>query len=157
MAGPVTFHELIEALANAVIEAQQRIEHHQVVSVKAHLDSKGHPKALDLYVPSLRLDAKENEEDLLRVPHLTLIKRSHLTIKEVEIDFDVDLVEFGSPETDGEGEQKNALSVDMFAGRAGKKGAAAHVKLRVEGQEPSEGTARLLDELIKRIQVLPAN
>ena len=102
MAGPFTFDDLIEALANAVIEAQDRIERYQIDSLKSYLDDDNRPHSLDLRVPSLRLDAEPKDgesfaEDAISVPLLALVKRSHLTIKDLEVDFEVDLVDLGSP------------------------------------------------------------
>jgi hypothetical protein len=78
----------------------------------------------------------------------------------VEISFDADISEFAEvgneqePKDTKEWQGKSsakAVKVDMGSGLLGKNKKSAHVVLRVEGGEPTEGMARLIHELMKLI------
>ena len=95
---------------------------------------------------------------MYRAPLLPLVSSNMLKIKDVEITFDVDLGQFTEEpaiqaekastddvrqESDA---QKKNIFVDMAGGRQSKAG-SIHVVLRVEGSEPTEGAARLMNHL----------
>ena len=164
----IALEDLIEALAGAVIEAQDAIEKHQISNLASYFspvnsadnpaDPSGpfRPKRIVLRVPSLRPDAGENEEDEYQAPLLSLVSTNQLKIKDVEISFDVDMgiltegdagakpPEGGSA---GNPAARKSVSVDMGGGLLKRKGGNIHVVLRVEGGEPTEGAARLINHL----------
>jgi hypothetical protein len=157
MAGNVSFHTLVEALATSVIEAQDRIELHQLSHLRDYFDEDNRPKSVNIRMPSLLPDAEEGDEDLYRAPLLPLVATSNLRIKEVEISFDADLSELGEeePAEDGatstaqdvwEQPKKTAPRIGMDTAPTKGKG-SVHVVLRVEGIEPSDGAARLINQL----------
>ncbi len=177
MAGQVSFNALIEALAGAVIEAQDRIEQYQIANISRYFDDDNRPVSVNVRLPSVDPAAKPEDEVLYRVPLLALVSSNLLRIKEVEISFDAELGAFTEtgaeapappePETGGEEAKKaraeavikewrargpgKAVTVDMRAGMFRKKGGTAHVVLKVEGREPTEGMARLIEHLVKLI------
>ncbi len=164
MANRESLDNLIEGLAGAVVEAQRRIETHQISNFLSFFDEDNRPKKIDLLLPSLHPDAK-GEDVRYRVPLLPLVASSLLRIKEVEISFDTDLV--GITDNDTEEEQANAdateagseelvskklrsINLDMRGSGVFKKNrGAAHVVLKVEGKDISEGMARLVDRLLQ--------
>src|SRR5476649_2349091 len=91
MSTPVDLKDLIEALAGAVIEAQDRIEQHQISNLGSYFDSDNRPRSVTIRLPSLSPDADPGDEDLYRAPLLPLVACNPLKIKDVEITFDVDL------------------------------------------------------------------
>lgn len=159
MAGQVSFHELIEALAGAVIEAQDRIERHQMAHLRDYFDQDNRPKSVTIRMPSLHPGAQEGDEDLYRAPLLPLVSLNNLRIKDVEISFDADLGEFGD-ETDATPQAANTAGSDAWqsppppaprirvdTAKGKRPGGGVRVVLRVEGTEPTEGAARLINQL----------
>ena len=160
MARQVSLNDLIEALANAVIEAQDRIEQHQISNIRRYFDSDNRPVSVHLRIPSLDPKAEEGAETHYRVPLLALVSNNPLKIKDVEISFDADISEFSELEKEEEPKDTKewqgksdgkAVKVDMGSGLLGKGKKTAHVVMRVEGGEPTEGMARLIHELLKLI------
>jgi hypothetical protein len=148
-------NDLIEALAGAVIEAQDRIEQHQISNLLGYFDSQNRPKSLVVRMPSIHPGAEEGSEDLYRTPILPLVSTNLLKIKDVEVTFDVDLGELrerAAGKTEDEEERKDRESarkdifIDMAGGRKNKAG-NIHVVLRVESSEPTDGAARLVNHL----------
>lgn len=162
MADQVSLDNLIEGLAGAVVEAQRRIESHQIQNFRSFFDKDNRPEKIDILVPSLHPEAK-GKDVRYRVPLLPLVASSLLRIKEVEISFDADLVRLSNEEKektkgdtpqDDEGvagaEKKKSVTVDMRGGGVfRKKAGTVHVVLKVEGRELSEGMARVVDRLIQ--------
>ncbi len=170
MAGPISLHDLIETIANAVIEAQNRIEQHQISNLARYFDQDDRPTSVPLRLPNTSPNAGPDETDrLLLVPLLALVSPSQLKIKDVEVSFDVDLGEFSVPDAPprppaaGDGAEaapsadqawhaaapQKTLDVDMRSGVARDGEATARIVLRLEGQEPPEGLARLVHHLVK--------
>lgn len=161
MAGKESLDNLIEGLAGAVVEAQQRIETHQINNFLNFFDEDRRPKKLDILVPSLHPD-KEGEDVRYRVPLLPLVASSLLRIKEVEISFDTDLsdVSEGTEQEEDQASQlesektfaKKLRTVNLDLRGSGvfrKKSGSVHVVMKVEGRDISEGMARLVDRLVQ--------
>jgi len=162
MSNRVSLNDLIESMANAVIEAQDQIEQHQIANIRRYFDSDNRPVSVHLRVPSIHPEAEEGAEDHLRIPLLALVSNNPLKIKEVEISFDADITEFEGPADDSNDQKSQdkewrgksaakAIKVDMRSGLLKKDKKTAHVVLKVEGGEPTEGMARLIHELNKFI------
>lgn len=161
MADQESLENLIEGLAGAVVEAQRRIESYQIKNFLSYFDKHNRPKAIDI-----RLDSIHPEKDgdaIYRVPYLPLVASSLLRIKDVEISFDTDITglvdnaeedeQIKSNMAEGDGTvlglaKKKSISLDIRGGFRRKAG-RAHVVLKVEGREPSEGMARLIDRLLQ--------
>lgn len=159
MAAQTSLNTLIEAIAGAVVDAQDRIEQHQISHLSDFFDQDNRPKSVVIRMPSLHPEAGEDDEDLYRAPILPLVSTNVLRIKDVEITFDADigpLIEGDAPEEAQpaapawKGQPASArpqLRVDPAAGGNERKGGAVHVVLRVEGSEPTDGAARLMNHL----------
>lgn len=154
MSGKVTFHTLIKGLAGAVIDAQDSIEKHQIANLRSYFDKHNRPISVDIRLPSMHPGAAINDEVMYRAPLLPLVSTNTLKIREVEISFDAELTELAEQE-DGKQEdseqtlwEKNPFrrQLAMNAG-TGKGVGNVHVKLRVEGAEPTDGAARLINHL----------
>src|SRR4051812_29463822 len=98
MAAAVTLHDLIEGLANAVIEAQDRIERHQIGLISRYFDSDQRPVSVPIRLPSLSPrtvgpdgELVDPEDVFLNVPLLALVNMNLLRIKDFEVDFSLDL------------------------------------------------------------------
>jgi len=154
----IPLDDLIEALAGAVIDAQDQIEQHQLTNILHYFDGQNRPKSLTVRLPSLNPKADSGSEDIYRAPLLPLVSMNLLKIKDVEISFDVDLGRFSDESAETKNEKKNddvinkkrkSIFVDMAGGRAKDKAGNIHIVLKVEGSEPSEGAARLINHLIQ--------
>jgi hypothetical protein len=151
MSSNIPLDNLIEALAGAVIEAQDNVEQHQLKNLTRYFDKDRRPKSLLMRVPSIRPDAEENEYDLYRAPLLPLMSMNILKIKDVEITFDAELGQMlDEPAEEGDdkknGKSPKSVSVNIAGARSDKAG-SIHICLRVEGSEPTDGAARLMNHL----------
>jgi len=169
MAHQLSLNELVEALAGAIIEAQDRIERHQISNLAKYFDEDNRPLSVNIRLPSLHPQAEAGDEETYRAPYLALVSANLLKIKDVELSFDVDLVEIGEPAPGGaaaaapppsppaKGSVQAAqartptrnVQVDMRAGFLRRRAGSVHVVLRVEGSEPAEGAARLVNHLVQ--------
>ncbi|QNH13151.1 hypothetical protein HEP73_01953 [Xanthomonas sp. GW] len=166
MAGQTALNDLIEALAGAVIEAQDRIEQHQMANLGDYFDEFHRPKSVIIRLPSQHPQAGEDDEDYYRAPLLPLVSTNVLRIKDVEISFDAQLGDMGglqssegffAPPPDPAAPQgawqakrtaaKSSVRVDTSASAKSQRQSAVHVVLRVEGTEPTDGAARLMNHL----------
>jgi hypothetical protein len=159
MAAQTSLNELIEALAGAVIEAQDRIEQHQIENLLSYFTSNGRPKSVTIKLPSLHPHAGEDHEDYYRAPILPLVSTNLLKIKDVEVSFDAELGElFEATERGADGKvdeltdgqpppARKSIYIDTTSPRRGSKGGSVHVVLRVIGNEPTDGAARLISHL----------
>ncbi|WP_448102692.1 DUF2589 domain-containing protein [Luteibacter jiangsuensis] len=154
---------LIEAMAGAVIDAQERVEKRQLAYLGEYFDEDNRPKSIVIRMPSMHPDATEEDEDLYRAPLLPLVSTNFLRIKDVEISFDADLsglMDEGPQSAQGDGAatkpttwgrwregKPRVLQVDTSVKSGKGKSGAVHVVLRVEAAEPSEGAARLMNHL----------
>jgi Protein of unknown function (DUF2589) len=175
----VSLHDLIEALANSVAQAQDQIERFQIANLSRYFDENHRPVRVEVRVPSLRPSARPGDEDVISVPLLALIGSVRLAIKDVDIAMEVDIGELNGEQdaasaaetglvaaapnsaeksspspTDkdwGARPRTKALTVDVHSPRAKDQPAMAKVTLRVQSQEVTEGLARLLLLLNQRI------
>lgn len=168
MADRDSLENLIEGMAGAVVEAQRRIESHQIKNFLSYFDKHNRPKGIDILLPSLTptLDPKAPppEDSQYFVPYLPLFASSMLQIKDVEISFDTDItgitdtaeedatpsenVAEGDPDIVG-ARKKKSVGLDIRSGGSRKRAGRAHVVLKVKGGEPSEGMARVIDRLLR--------
>jgi hypothetical protein len=181
LATNITLDDLVEAIANAVVRAQDQVERHQTSLLRAYFDGDGRPLSVKLRVQSLRDDSDEFGEEILVAPLIALVGRTTLSIKELEISTKVtlgDLSEIaraGKPadsesaggaqgDTDANTPDPfpnlgatglNSVRLDLGATEQTPRTATAELKLKVVAQEPTEGMARLLVELNKRIVAYP--
>lgn len=157
-----SLHLLIQSIAGAVAEAQDKIQRFQVSTVREYFDDDNRPVCIEMRLPSTAPDALHGEERVVRVPLLSLVGPRLLAVKDMEVAFDVGLTadQSEAPESvpaaaDAPGDQPSAwprephtiLNVDLGARRNGEGGPLAHVTLKVETQPCSEGMARLLQNL----------
>lgn len=159
----LSLHHLIESIAGAVADAQDKLHRFQISTIRQYFDSDNRPVSVDVRLPSLSPDAPEGEERMVRVPLLSLTDPRLLGIKDLEISFDVglngpeEIAEVQPADGDAPADAQGAvrrhkiLNVDLAASRNRDAGATARVTLKVESQQPSEGMARLIQHLDKTI------
>jgi len=151
MADRASLENLIEGLAGAVVEAQDRIEQRQIEIFESFFNKYGRPKKFDVRVPSLHPD-RMGEEVRYRVPLLPLVASSLLRIKDVEISFDTDIQGIADDDIGETPDSKKPRAINLNIRGAGvfrKKAGTAHVVIKVEGGDISEGMARAVDRLLQ--------
>lgn len=157
MATSITLRDLLEALAGAVIGAQDHIEEHQTASLGQYFDSDNRPQSVLIRLPSLHPGAKDGDEDYYRAPLLSLVPTNPLHIREVEIDFDVQLGEIGEEAvTPAASEQpsqawqadepRKTVQIDTRVPQ-GTQAGAVHVRVKVKSAESTAGMAKLVNHL----------
>ncbi|MGH7122522.1 MAG: DUF2589 domain-containing protein [Acetobacteraceae bacterium] len=174
MADGVTLHDLIEAIAGAVIGAQDKVERYQISNIRRFFDDNNRPVGVEVRMP--KLGGADGEEVSIRVPLLALVGATRLSIKDVEISMDIEIGELttaptesapsGQPAAPPPGQDQGAQAsgwerpatqkvvvLDVHAPRSRERPATAKVVLRVESHDPPEGVARLMIELNKRIGI----
>lgn len=166
-----SLHKLVVAISNAVLQAQEKVETAQLNNLMSYFyrkpGKKGYfPLAMKVNLPSLKPGAEPGDTEAYRVPYLSVLPYSSLRIKRVDVDFDVAFGGLGTPEA-REKEEGGAIAEDgrTFPGSSdlpnlsidmgslkNSSNVMAHVKLCLEGVDVPEGTARLINELIKTNQ-----
>lgn len=154
-----SLHHLIQSIAGAVAEAQDKIQRFQVSTVRQYFDADNRPISIDVRLPSHSPEAKDGEERVVRVPLLSLVGARLMSVKDMEISFEVGLnaddpsvaAASGDDDSGWPSESHTPLNVDLGVRRNGEGGPLARVTLKVETQPPSEGMARLLQNLDKLI------
>jgi len=161
MAGPIGLQHLVEAITSSVIKAQDELELYQLASLRRYFDEDQRPRQLSMVLPSL---SQTRDDDItLKVPWLALIRPNQLAIKDLKVDMEVNLVDFDPqpegppPEAPADGSlpsrnQGGTLQIDVTSVSRSENRNTAKLVLSVEGQEPSEGLARTILELVKRIR-----
>lgn len=163
MADQVNLGNLIEALSTAIIEAQDRIHEHQLSNIEKYFHEGGIPRTMPVKIPAHpddegALTMEVGDKTYTYVPHdiplFVLAPTNQLKVREVKISFDVALSGLKGEEFEGEGGEGKRLpakiDVDVRSGLFGKN-RTARLKLTVEGEEPSEGSARLINHLLKYV------
>ncbi len=97
MAKPIGLHELITAVAGAVVEAQDQVELHQAEILGRYFDDKGRPKCLPLLLPSTASGSSETEGTPVALPFIAAFGANLLRITEVAIEFQVELGDLTVP------------------------------------------------------------
>ncbi|MDA8231197.1 MAG: DUF2589 domain-containing protein [Magnetospirillum sp.] len=157
-----SLHDLIHAIAGAVAEAQEKIQRFQISTVRGYFDEYNRPVSVDIRLPSLSQGADADEERVVHVPLLSLAGPHLLAIKDVDVEFEIGLgglTDAEAPPAAGaesgqgtaSGDSHKVLGVDLNASPNRDGGPKARVTLKVEGREPSEGMARLIQQLDKLI------
>lgn len=181
--------DLIEAIAAAVITAQDRIEKHQIDNLQNYFkrdpenENLVRPLSFQIALPSMGDQPSTAEpdgdgplEDIIVVPLITVIPQNQLRIKDVKITFDAEIshiepspydeqdpadsslqAENGQQSDDPRElvrkvtQKRRKMGVDVSSGLRNKAANTANVVLTVESGEPTEGAARVLHHLTKRI------
>jgi len=137
-----TFNQLVKSLYRSTVLAQSKVEQLNYQHfLKNYFDEDGKPHFFTLKLPS-------NDDDgshvvAVDVPLLTLAHSTHLNIRELEIEFEVELGHFEDIEDD-----EISAKVSTVTGKN-----MAKIKLKLDAADPPEGIARIRQELIK---ILPS-
>ena len=91
MASSVGLHQLVGAVAGAIVDAQGLVEQHYIDQVRRYFGDDGRPKCLHIKIPR----ASRTAEDYLdvAVPLLSLTEAQVLAIRDLKVDLEVELGE----------------------------------------------------------------
>src|SRR3989344_6237286 len=100
--------DLISAVQNAVIKAQQLAEDHHIELVsrffeKDEASGQMRAKTQEVWIPSLNPSASPDEYVLVRVPLISLANLGSIKIKELTVEFDAKLGSLETTDSDGDG------------------------------------------------------
>ena len=139
--------DLLQAIHDAVIEAQTITEKQHIRQLQKYFNEDGTAQMLTIRVPSMKHDAADNETETLHVPMITLVPPSAIRIKQMKVDFKVAL---GSLDTKND---CKTLRVDIggSGGLFGKTQNTANVEITFMGTDPPESFLRINDHLVKSI------
>lgn len=89
MPDAVALHQLVGAVAGAIVDAQALVEQRFIQQVSGYFDSQGKPLCLAIKMP--RPGSASTDEMQIGLPLLSLAESSMLAIKDLRIDLDVEL------------------------------------------------------------------
>ena len=136
-----TFNRLVKSLYQSTMMAQQKVEELHIKNfVTRYFDEDGKPNFVSLDLPTNDNDGTTSAS--VDVPLLTLAHSNYLNIKELEMEFEVELGHFEDVEDDNISAKVSCVD--------GKN--MAKVKLSFNSEPPPEGISKIRDELNK---VLP--
>lgn len=93
MADAVALHQLVGAVAGAIVDAQALVEQRFIQQVSGYFDSEGKPLCLAIKMPRPGSGSASGSSDEMQIglPLLSLAESSMLAIKDLRIDLDVEL------------------------------------------------------------------
>jgi len=137
-----TFNQLVKSLYRSTMMAQAKVEELHIQNfIERYFDEEGKPNYVTLSLPANDGDGSHQVD--VDVPLLTLAHNSHLNIKELDVEFEVELGHF---------EEINEDDISAKVSTIGNKN-VAKIKLKLDSDDPPEGIARLRQELNK---ILPS-
>lgn len=163
MAILTSLENVVSAIVGAVMSAQHMVEKAQVANIASFFNDQHQPTVIELNLPAIHSNAESGTRCQYSLPLLTLVAHSSLAIGEAEIDLDLELGAFEQLEPPNQHHsflrhsgraapsgKKPVLMVNASTGGiASKSGNAAHLKLKLQAQDKSEGLARLLNDVVQ--------
>jgi hypothetical protein len=164
MANLTSLEDMVRAIAGSIMNAQHMVEKAQVANIASFFNEDQQPTTIDLKLPAIHSTAKPGDLMHYRLPLLSMVPHSSLIIGEAEIDLDVELGSFEEHERGGHNEsvmsqtglaapasKKASLMVAPASDndRGGKSKNVAHIRLKLQATEKSDGLERLLNDVVK--------
>ncbi len=164
---------LVSALASAVAEAEHHVRVQQIRNLHSFFAHDNQPVSVDLMLPRSSTDVDAGSSSV-KVPLITLINLSHMSISEMEIKFSTSLGEVTVPQAEDQGggvsfaaetaaqreerrrkelgwSEEVPIFIEVASGPTTSESGAASVSLRVRQGETPEGLARILTLLNRNI------
>lgn len=136
-----TFNQLVKSLYRSTMMAQQKVEELHIQNfLTKYFDEEGKPNFVSIELPTNDNDGSTSVS--VDVPLLTLAHQSYLNIKELEMEFEVELGHIEDIEEDNISAKVTSVN--------GKN--MAKILLKFKSEDPPEGIAKIRQELNK---VLP--
>ncbi len=147
------FDQLLQAIHNAVLRAQELTEEQHIHQLGKYFDDEGKPIIQELQVPTLDPDDDPDNMVTIKVPLMSLLPPSAIKIKELRVSFKAAMGKIKLTDKDGDGPQAPSLDIDTGGGGGlfGKSQATADIDITFEAGDPSESFLRINDYLIKSV------
>ncbi|WP_063744755.1 DUF2589 domain-containing protein [Paraburkholderia oxyphila] len=162
MAGSTSLEDIVRAIAGSIMHAQHLVEKAQIANFSSFFTEDKEPTSIDIKLPATHSAAQADDMMVYRLPLMSLVPHSSLVIGEAEIDLDLELGSFEEVERTSANEtmiaesgkaapaeRKATLMVSPANASKNQSGSVAHIKLKLQASERTEGLARLLDDVIK--------
>jgi hypothetical protein len=162
MANSTSLEDIVRAIAQSITNAQQLVEKEQVSNFSSFFTDDGQPTSIDIRLPATHSTAKPDDMLHYRLPLLSLVPHSSLIIGEAEVDLDLELGSFEETEREGLNDafldqtgkaappnKKPSLMVTPSSDTKSSSKSIAHIKLKLQAAEKTEGLARLLDDVVR--------
>lgn len=164
---------LVSALAASVAEAEHHVRVQQIRNIHAFFGDDNQPVSVELKLPQPSAEDPLKSKNV-KVPIITLVNLSHMSISELEIKFSTSLgdVKNPTPESPGAGmsfaaetkadreerdrqelgwSDNEPVFIDVSSAPTTTEAGTASVTLRVKQSETPEGLARILNLLNRAI------
>jgi hypothetical protein len=162
MANSNSLEDIVRAIAQSIMQAQHMVEKEQVSNFATFFTENREPTSIDIRLPATHSTAQPDDMLHYRLPLLSLVPHSSLVIGEAEIDLDLELGSFEEVDRDSANEaimnqtgkaapaeKKAMLMVSASSASKNTSRSIAHIKLKLQATEKTEGLARLLDDVVK--------
>jgi hypothetical protein len=162
MANSSSLEDIVRAIAQSIMQAQHMVEKEQVSNFATFFTEDRQPTSIDIQLPATHSKAQAGDMMQYRLPLMSLVPHSSLVIGEAEIDLDLELGGFEEVDRDGDNEailnqtgkaapaeKKAMLMVSPGSANPGSSRSIAHIKLKLQATDKTEGLARLLDDVVK--------
>jgi hypothetical protein len=161
MPNSTSLEDIVRAIAGSIMNAQHMVEKAQIANFSSFFTDAKEPTSIDIKLPAIHGTAQADDKMQYRLPLLSLVPHSSLVIGEAEIDLDLELGSFEEQERDGPNDaimsqtgnaaptdKKATLMVSPGNGKNDSR-SIAHIKLKLQATDKTEGLARLLDDVVK--------
>lgn len=162
MANSTSLEDIVRAIAQSLMNAQHLVEKEQVSNFSSFFTDDSRPISIDIKLPATHSTAQPDDMVNYRVPLLPLVPHSSLIIGEAEIDLDLELGSFEEIEREEQNDafmsqtghaapvsKKPTLMVNPSSANKSSSRSIAHIKLKLQATDKTEGLARLLDDVVK--------
>lgn len=165
---------LVAALASSVAEAEHAVRLNQLRNLRSFFDADNNPVTVEIEMPKANVRAGEAATEPVRVPLLTLVGVSNMSIAEMEVTFQTSLGDVDEPpDTDEEGlphafsddgddphdealrglgwSERDGAAIGASTGPSTSESGKASVTLKVRQSEIPEGLARIIARLNQQL------
>ena len=162
----IRLDNLVAALASSVAEAEHSVRLNQIRNLRSFFDADNQPVSVEIQMPKIPDGTAPPGHDLVKVPLITLVNLSHMSIAEMEIKFQTDLGDVSEPEEPEAGpmsfaaddpaesarqglgwSERDKAVIGASTGPSTSESGKATVTLRVTQADTPEGLARIVARL----------
>ncbi|MEZ4453154.1 MAG: DUF2589 domain-containing protein [Nannocystaceae bacterium] len=163
----IRLDNLVAALASSVAEAEHSVRLNQIRNLRSFFDADNLPVSVEIQMPKIPDGSSEPGHDLVKVPLITLVNLSHMSISEMEIKFQTDLGDVSEPDDSKDGgpmsfaaedpaesarqglgwSERDKVAIDASTSPSTSESGRASVTLRVKQADTPEGLARIVARL----------
>lgn len=147
------FDDLISAVHNSIITANQIAEGQHISLLESYFDENHSPLYMETNLP---FHDPRNPDGVtyksVKIPKLSLVPISSLKMKEIEINFEVKFTQLMRNLAEEDANEKSNLPKGLFSFNNSSKNGfndMAKITIKFEGTDPPEGIMRINEHLVK--------